>query len=401
MKIAIVVQGRFHAFDLVRELIQSGQDVYVFTNYPKNIAARFGIPQERIRNNLLHGIMSRAANKLGELFGHPIFEPLIHRWFSRWAAGALKAEEFAVVHSFSGVCEEVFRAPRPNPVLRTLTRGSAHIEEQYEILCAEEKRTGNKTYMPSDWMRRREAREYQLADLIFVLSQFAFDSFVRRGVKRNKVRLLSLGTQSSLFRPDSDKIRQRLERIRKGEPLRVLNAGTFSLRKGAFDLVEIARQTQDFARFRFVGAVLPRAAGLANQASALIEFVPKVSQFDLPQHYDWGDIFLFPTLEDGYAVVLAQAVAAGLPIFATTNCAAPELVRQGENGWVFPIRRADLFIDKLKWCNTHREELATMVEMTYNHYMLRDWSDVAQDFVDICAEASEETNRRQIDVARA
>src|SRR5205823_3828895 len=247
--------------------------------------------------------------KLGNLFDYPILEPAMHRWFSRWAVRALQRGEFAVVHSFSGVCEEVFRAPRPKPVLRTLTRGSAHIEEQYEILCDEEKRSGYRTDAPSDWMRRRESREYELADVIFVLSQFAFDSFVRRGVDRSKLRLLSLGTQSDLFRPTADKIKRRQRRILEHEPLRVLNAGTFSLRKGAFDLVEIARQTRDFARFRFVGTVVPKAADLVKQAAALIEFAPKVSQFDLPKHYDWGDIFLFPTLEDGYAVVLAQAVA--------------------------------------------------------------------------------------------
>jgi glycosyltransferase involved in cell wall biosynthesis len=401
LRIAFVVHGRFHAFDLARELISSGEDVYVLTNYPKSGAARFGIPEERVISNLLHGIVARVAGILEGFIGRNMFEPITHRWFSKWAAKILAREPFDVIHSFSGISEELFRATKQQPILRTLLRGSSHIEEQSSILRCEEERTGHKTYVASDWMRQRELREYELADLILVLSQFAFDSFVRNGVEPNKLRLLSLGTQRSLFRPDPARIAERIRRLKAYSPLRVLTVGTFSSRKGAFDLLETARRTQHFATFRFVGTVLPRARAFAEQASKLIEFIHKVPQFDLPQHYNWGDVFLFPTLEDGYAVVLAQATAAGLPLLATTNCAAPELVNEGETGWVFPIRRPDLLIKQLQWCNEHREELAAMVEKTYNLYAPRDWSDVARDFVNICEEARRDTNRELINVAGA
>ncbi|WP_242046550.1 hypothetical protein [Cylindrospermum sp. FACHB-282] len=43
LKIAVVVHGRFHAFDLARELIEQGNEVTLFTNYPKKIVEKFGI----------------------------------------------------------------------------------------------------------------------------------------------------------------------------------------------------------------------------------------------------------------------------------------------------------------------------------------------------------------------
>jgi glycosyltransferase involved in cell wall biosynthesis len=182
--------------------------------------------------------------------------------------------------------------------------------------------------------------------------------------------------------------------------LRVLTVGTFSLRKGAFDYVKIASTMKERCQFRFVGAVETDAAGLREQAGGSIEFRPKRPQYALPSEYEWADLFLFPTLEDGYAVVLAQAQAAGLPIFATTNCAAPDLVVQGETGWVLPIRRPDLFIERLRWYDQRREELAAMAKTVYDAYRMRDWSDVARDFVTECAIALEAANVRQ-DVARA
>jgi glycosyltransferase involved in cell wall biosynthesis len=401
MKIAIVVHGRFHAFDLARELVRLGHDVYLLTNYPKRIAARFGIPAARIRNNLLHGVVSRAAHEVRNLLDRRILEPAMHRWFSRWAAKVVQRECFDVIHGFTGVCEELFRSTSDGSIIHTLLRGSAHVEEQSEILSAEEQRTGKTLDKPSRWMRQRELREYLLADRIIVLSQYAYDSFVRHGTDPTRLRILLLGAQLSLFRPNAETITERGKRIRDGKRLRVLTVGTFSYRKGAFDLVEIARQTCHFASFRFVGAMVPQARALAKRSRELIQFIPKVPQFDLPVHYNWGDVFLFPTLEDGYAVVLAQAAAAGLPILSTTNCVALDLIKHGETGWVFPIRRSDLFIEQLQWCDQHREELAAMVERTYNLFAPRDWSDVAQDFVSICAEARGEISYQQNDVARA
>jgi glycosyltransferase involved in cell wall biosynthesis len=400
MRIAIIVHGRFHAFDLARELIRLGADVYVLTNYPKSIAEKFGIPPERVRSNLLHGILSRALQKIGDLADQNIFEAYIHQSFSRWAADILNQENFDVVHGFSGVCEEVFRSKPRNRVVRMLVRGSAHIEEQYEILLEEQRRTGHRAYLPSFWMRQREIREYQLADCIIVLSKYAYDSFVRQGVSHAKLRLLRLGTQHSVFRPNATTISERCQRIRNNEKLRVLTIGTFSLRKGGFDFVEIARRTCEIATFRFVGAVLPRATKLAQEASKYIKFVPKVTQFELPPHYNWGDVFLFPTLEDGYAVVLAQALAAGLPILSTVNCAAPDLVTYDATGWVFPIRQPELFTEKIQWCNEHRRELAEMAQQTYTHYAPRDWSDVARDFLDICIRAKREKQQREAHAAR-
>ena len=120
---------------------------------------------------------------------------------------------------------------------------------------------------------------------------------------------------------------------------------------------------------------------------ANVEIVPRQPQAKLPEWYNRGDVFLFPTLEDGFAVVLAQAYANALPIIATTNCAGPDMIRHGESGWVLPIRRPDLFIEQLLWCDAHRDNLADVVQRLYDcWYQARDWNDVAADFERIVSE---------------
>lgn len=383
LKIAVVVHGRFYAFDLVRELIKQGHEVTLLTNYPKYIVEKFGIPQAHVRSFLLHGICSRIFDKLNQFLPILSFEPLFSSLFSKWAARNISKADYHVIHCFSGIAEELFQSiPSSSKTLKTLVRASAHIRTQKQLLVEEETRVNSpvKIDKPSDWIIAREEREYQLADIIIILSTFAQTSFIQQGIEPKKLRILPLGAQLSLFRPQENIIVARCQRILSGEPLKVLMVGTFSLRKGAIDFVEIAKNAGSDFQFTFVGAIGDDANFLYKTNNQYIEFIPKQPQSELPQAYAEADIFIFTTIEDGYPVVLSQAQAAGLPIISTTNCSAPDIIVENETGWILPIRSPDAFIDRLKWCHEHRPELAQMVNKIYEDFQPRDWSNVAQDF---------------------
>jgi glycosyltransferase involved in cell wall biosynthesis len=233
-------------------------------------------------------------------------------------------------------------------------------------------------------MVEREEREYRISDRVCVLSTFASRSFIEAGVPASKLALLPLGVDAHAFRPTRDVLAERKRRIRSGAPLRVVLAGTVCFRKGLYDFEKIARAVDPRRiRFQLIGSVAAEATKFVSSLPSCVEMVPRQPQAELPQWYAGGDVFMLPTLEDGFAVVLTQASAGGLPILATTNCAAPDFVRDGQNGWVLPIRDPDAFIDRLRWCDENREELAEMVDKTYDDFRPRDWSDVAAAFEDI------------------
>jgi colanic acid/amylovoran biosynthesis glycosyltransferase len=197
--------------------------------------------------------------------------------------------------------------------------------------------------------------------------------------------LLPLGANTAVFRPDWEAIEARCRRILSGEPLCVLYVGALSCQKGLWDIDRIVRELglKGF-RFRFVGPVTAEARQLARQLCQIAEFVPKQPQNTLPRWYAEGDVFMFPTIQDGFAVVLAQAQANALPVLTTTNCGGPDLVHEGETGWILPIRDPQGFIDRLQWCDTNRPALAEMVRRLYTTHMVRTWDDVAEDFEAMC-----------------
>jgi glycosyltransferase involved in cell wall biosynthesis len=384
MKIAIVVQGRFHAFDLARALLARGHDVMLFTNYPKWAVKRFGIASDRVRSFWPHGVASRIGDRLRDanLLREP--ERWLHAAFGRWVSGELAKESWDVVHGWSGVSEEHLAESASAPTLRLIMRGSAHIRAQARIIEEEERRTNRKLDRPGPWITAREEREYEVADKIVVLSTFAYRSFLEQGVDPDKLRLLQLGTRAKAFRPAPEVIEARCRRILSGDPLRVLYVGTLSMRKGFLDVLKVVRTLAPTFSFRFVGPVMAEVKKSVRELTDLAELIPKQPHNELPRWYAEGDVFIFPTVEDGYAVVLAQAQASGLPVLTTTNCCGPDLICEGETGWVLPIRSPEAFIERLLWCDSRRQELVEMVRHSYTDFRPRDWADVAADFESLC-----------------
>jgi len=382
MKIAIVVHGRFHAFDLTRELIGLGHDVMLLTNYPQRWPERFGVPARNVRSLVAHGIVSRAALALGKVFGtEKLGEAFLHRWFGKWAAKKILENPVDASHCFTGVALETLLNSRSTQKVRSVVRGSSHICFQRRILDDEEKRAGRKIDKPSNWMIMRELQEYWASDLIICLSQFALESFVEEGVPKERLLLNPLGVQQKLFAAPERVLQERRQRILRGK-LRILTTGSFSLRKGALDYLDVAEKMGSQFELVFRGDVAPDARYLRDRAGKVIRFLPRVEQHKLPEDYFRADLFLFPTLEDGYAAVLAQASAAGLPVLATTNCGARDFLVEGKDAWILPIRHPHLIIKRLNWCDQNRDKLAKVADQAGKPKPGIEWRDRANKLVE-------------------
>jgi len=384
LKIALVVHGRIQAFDLARELIKCGHEVSLLTNYPRWAVTPFGVPRNVVRSCWIHGALSRLNLWLHQKLGFPYVEALLHTWFGRWAARQIRGKSWDVAICWSGIAEESFQALKGSRTVRFLERVSSHIRVQARILEEEQLRTGSHLEQPSSWMIAREEREYALADCIVVPSSFAHDTFLKQGISA-KSQINPLGVQLEAFRPDSSVVESRCERIRSGKPLRILYVGAISFRKGFWDILDILRRLEGRQfQFRLVGPTVPEVQACFSELRRLAELVPKQPQRELPRWYAWGDLFVFPTVEDGYGMVLDQALASALPVLTTTNCAGPDLIREDRTGWILPVRRPDLFVERLLWCQSHREELADKVRRIYEEYRPRDWAEAAKGLEALC-----------------
>lgn len=379
LRIDIVVHGRFYAFHLARALIARGHDVRILTNYPGWAVERFGIPASHVRSFVSHAIASRLHDRTLSRLHVSLGLPALHKTFGAWAARNVR-DDADIIHIFSGIAEETLSRFKGRTAPRIqVVRGSTHIRTQLELLVEEEKRAGVTIDKPYPWIVAREEREYELAHEIVALSTFSHSTIVERPRLKGKTLFLLAGVDVERFRPQASAIADRLARIGRGDRLRILTVGSFSFRKGALDIAAVAKRLHDRADFRFVGDLVRETRALRRECAGLIEFVPRVPEFQLTTQYSWADIFLFPTIEDGFAVVVAQAQASGLPIVTTPNGSGLDLITPGVNGWIVPIRSPQAIVDTLLACDRDRALLRRVTEANNEAPKVRDWSSMAID----------------------
>jgi glycosyltransferase involved in cell wall biosynthesis len=385
LRIAIVVHGRFHAFDLAGALIDRGHDVMVFTNYPQWVAQRFDLSPQNVTSFWIHAIISRFFNWLSCWSRVRPPEAFLHRLFGSWAANCVARSEWDLIHTWSGISEEIIQkkasgALKGNPLIMVL-RGSAHIRAQYDILSAERDRAkGCAVALPSTWMIEREEREYAGADMIRTISEFAHKSFLEYGCSGNKLAKICSGDPVQLFRPQKSVIDARIQRVMSNQKLRVVYVGALSFQKGLWDLKQILQAVGAQYTFNIVGPCSRDNKRFMGSVKRCYNYEGKVSQGQIKTILDASDLFIFPTLQEGYAQVLAQARSNAIPILTTTNCQGPEMISEGMTGWVLPIRDSTAFISRLQWCDREREELAKMIEASYTHNDSRTWEDTVIEF---------------------
>ncbi len=173
----------------------------------------------------------------------------------------------------------------------------------------------------------RIARELEQADLILAPSRFVFDENVRAGIPAERQRVVPLGVDTELFRP--------MPRVRQaGEPLRVLLAGGIAPAKGVVDLLEAARRVEGRVRVTLAGRIAPGMHEHLAPYVHLFDHLPPMPQEDLARCYHRADVFCLPSYFEGSALVVAEAMASGLPCVVTAT--AGSAVRHGRDGLVVP-----------------------------------------------------------------
>lgn len=198
----------------------------------------------------------------------------------------------------------------------------------------------------------RRRSEWHLADLVVVNSTFTLKTFAEAGLDTGKVVVVPYGAPAPVLR---------LIRPAAGRPFRFLWAGTFSIRKGAHHMLEAWRLLRNAAdvELHIYGAwTLPDR--LRGSLSPAIHFHGAIPQSELFDRYGEADALVFPTLCDGFGLVVTEAFAHGVPVITTDRAGAADIVRHGENGLIIPAGDVAALAAAMDWCIDHRAELGNM-----------------------------------------
>ncbi len=274
----------------------------------------------------------------------------------RAAAKRLDEARPDLVYVFTQVAEETLAWCRTRGVPSILDNPNGHIRN-FARVCDDQWRRwcgGVHHGHPVRAMVRRVEREYALADRVRVSSAWAKGSMLEGGVPEDRVTVVDQPLDLVRFSPE-----HAAPARPRDAPLRVCYAGSVDVRKGVFYLLRAIRAARARIEVTLVGSTGARATArvLARESEGLdVTIAPG----DPVPAYRAADLFVLPSLEDGFGFVVAEAMACGLPVIATDQSGAAEWVARADAGWVVPAGNAAALTRALDDAIVRRDALGAM-----------------------------------------
>lgn len=327
IRVGIAVVGRFHAFDMARELQRHKLLGQLLSTYPAWITARWGIDRDKIMGEPILEFLRRFGSRQ-KLVEQRRLQEFLAVQHGRNARRLVTNNDVFI--GWSGSSLEALIAARAAGKITILERGSSHCNEWRELLREESCRLG-KVFDEMHFFWQRELLEYELADYISIPSTFVRDSFLKHNVPAEKLLVNAYGVDLSAFR--------KVEKT--DDTFRVINVGGFHHRKGSHYLLQaFAELDLPEAEFWHVGSVSPEMRPIIEKfANDNCTFHGHQPQDQLYKFYSQASVFVLASIEEGMAMVQCQAMACGLPLICTTNTGGADLIGdEGHAGYVVPIR---------------------------------------------------------------
>lgn len=272
-----------------------------------------------------------------------------------------------IFHSFEGCCQHAFKRAKEMGAVTILEQPIMHPATVSTTLSREYTRLGlavPEAYRDSRMMRRK-IQEYALADFIMVPARSIKDDFIARGVPRAKMRVIPYGASSQRF--------HRVPDASDDGRFRVLFVGIVCIRKGVHYLLEaFKRLNLKGAELLLVGALDPDIVPILERYRGYYTHIPNIPQAELNTWYNRSSVFVLPSLAEGSAYVIYEAMTCGLPVVVTPECGS--VVRDGQDGFVVAARNVDALAERLLWVYEHRDLAKDIGLSGLDHVRQFDWA---------------------------
>jgi len=355
VRVTQAVFGAFHHFELGRELDRRGHLDRIYSTWPWARLQREGLPHSKVETfPWLHtpitvlertGLLPRRLSDDLGVWNARAFDDWTYKRIVECdaliaiAGAGLKTGQLVQRRGGKFCCDS----------------GSSHPRFQDRIVREEYAHWG--VDLPANDLRDtvREEEIFAVADTVTVASSFAAQTYLEAAIPAEKLHVIPLGVRLENFTNTADP---------PSDSFNVLFAGSISLRKGVPYLLEaFAKLRHPKKRLRFAGHV---NASLKQVLGRLpldeVEFLGSLTPQALAGTMSRSHALVLPSVEDGFGMVMAQAMACGCPVICSTNTGGSDLLTDGVEGFVVPIRDADAIALRLQELSDTPERQRAMSE---------------------------------------
>jgi glycosyltransferase involved in cell wall biosynthesis len=282
----------------------------------------------------------------------------------------------AAVLSYSYYGQFVFSTSKPVQLpYRFLFQLHPHHRAVKKILTEELERTPiarasltteSELRLPSDKFEQL-ANEPGLANGWISASSYTARTLSEYGIPRDRIHVVPYGVDITNF--------ARRERPpEKSSTFTVIFLGSLCQRKGLSYLLDAIRLLKTSKiRVLLRGRNIVDSGLLAHYNDVEFDVQIGLTTSEIVRELQSADLFVLPSLTEGFAQVILEAMACGLPVLTTNNTCAEDVLQQDLHGFIVPIRDPDLIAEKISWGIENREQLAYMGELASIHAAQFTW----------------------------
>ena len=331
--------GRFHYFEIAKVLHNSGQLSQIVTNYPWFKIKNEGIPKSLVSTNSFFQVASYLFNKANLKIFNKLQNIINWNGAIHLDRKCLKLINKADIFlSLSGGGLETGREFIKQRKIYICERASMHLSESINIMQTEYKKY-KKEFLLDQRVIDRELEEYQTASFVLTPSEMCKKTFIKNKIFNVEVIPYAANLQS--FYP--------LPKVKNKKTFDILFIGKLSLTKGLPYLLDAFNKFKHpFKKLHLIGLKTHHEFSLfedkINSENTIL--YGAIPNNQLVKYINQADVFAIPSIEDGYPIVVPQALACGVPVITTLNTGSSELVNKFNCGFVVEAMNSDKILEK-------------------------------------------------------
>ncbi|HTF16038.1 MAG TPA: glycosyltransferase family 4 protein, partial [Burkholderiales bacterium] len=352
MNISFSATNPCHVWPTARAVAQEGVRGIFYSGYPvrklPDADAR-NIRSHSLRTNIVYGLLKYIPEPL-----RPSSRNLFlwqDRGLDRWISRHLEPCDF--IHAMPGQALETFQAAKRAGIRTVLNHATGPVRDWIRIMEPEYQRVGLKLEKvcpyDSEYLAR-EDEEYALADFHCVASTVVRDQLVGLGIPAERIWMVPYGADTNA------RVFQRAQNPSPPPIFRILFAGQISLRKGIRTLLDaLTLANRAHWKMDFIGSRSSETAKdiAAYRGATALNFHGALPQQRLARAMRESSVLVLPSLEEGFGLVVPQALNCACPCIVSDRVGGHDYVRHRENGSIFPVGDPAALTAELEWWEAH------------------------------------------------
>lgn len=300
----------------------------------------------------------------------PLCVDSVYRDLDRQVAKRVAKQRFDAVYAYEDGAVESFRAAKQVGTKCLYDLPIGYWRAARELLSRERERWPEWSatlsgFRDSPDKLARKDEELRLADRIYVASEFTKQTLASYPERLAPIEVIPYGFPPAGPPREEAGLGQR--------KLKLLYVGGLSQRKGIADVFAVADRLRDEAELTVVGQGPVDACPALAAALERHRWIPSLPHHRVIELMRQHDLLLFPSLFEGFGLVITEAMSQGTPVITTDRTAGPNLIEHGVNGWLVEAGCTEALANQVEAILGEPASLATVGEAARRRAMTRPW----------------------------